>query len=71
MKLDPRVIADLTVAFRPVDYVRVLASRHALTPLGMGYGETRFSSPARAFQLLYIARDLATGIAETIIRDRF
>ncbi|WID99969.1 RES domain-containing protein (plasmid) [Bosea vestrisii] len=37
----------------------------------MGFGQTRFSSPDRAFRLVYIARDLATAIAETIVRDRF
>ena len=37
----------------------------------MGYGQTRFASPDKSFQLVYIARDLVTGIAETIIRDRF
>src|SRR5258707_438195 len=44
---------------------------HATSPLGMGFGHTRFSSPDRAFRLVYIARDLATAIAETIVRDRF
>lgn len=28
-------------------------------------------SPSKAFKLLYIAEDLATSIAETIVRDRF
>lgn len=37
----------------------------------MGYGETRFASTNRSFQLIYVARNLATGLAETIIRDRF
>lgn len=37
----------------------------------MGFGHTRFSSPDRTFQLIYIARDLPTAIAETIVRDRF
>ncbi|CAN7620364.1 RES family NAD+ phosphorylase [Pararhizobium sp. LjRoot238] len=41
------------------------------TPLGMGFGNTRFSSPDRKFRLVYIARDLPTAIAETIVRDRF
>lgn len=44
---------------------------HKATPLGMGFGHTRFSSPNRSFQLAYIACDLATAIAETIVRDRF
>jgi len=37
----------------------------------MGYGKTRFASPADSFKLLYTAADLATAIAETIVRDRF
>ena len=41
------------------------------TPLGMGFGQTRFSSPEGRFRLAYIARDLPTAIAETIVRDRF
>jgi len=44
---------------------------YAGTPLGMGYGRTRFASPIGAFTLLYIAEDLATSIAEAVIRDRF
>ncbi|WP_170153301.1 RES family NAD+ phosphorylase, partial [Roseiarcus fermentans] len=37
----------------------------------MGYGQTRFGSPDLSFKLAYIARNLMTGIAETIVRDRF
>lgn len=37
----------------------------------MGFGQTRFSSPGRVFRLVYLAGDLATAIAETIVRDRF
>lgn len=44
---------------------------HRSTPLGMGFGQSRFSSPNQMFRLLYAAYDLATAIAETIVRDRF
>ena len=44
---------------------------HKATPLGMGFGHTRFSSPSLTFRLAYLAGDLATAIAETIVRDRF
>jgi hypothetical protein len=44
---------------------------HISTPLGMGFGHSRFSGPNRIFRLLYVAYDLATAIAETIVRDRF
>jgi hypothetical protein len=71
MKLDARIVAKLAVPFLPRNYLRVLPRRHARNPLGMGYGETRFASIDRSFQLIYVARNLATGLAETIIRDRF
>jgi hypothetical protein len=71
VRLDPRTVAELALAFRPQAYLRVMPAAHAATPLGMGFGHTRFSSPDQAFRLVYIARDLATAIAETIVRDRF
>lgn len=71
MKLDPRTVADLALAFHPEAYLRVMPVEHKATPLGMGFGHTRFSSPSQTFRLAYIAGDLATAIAETIVRDRF
>lgn len=71
MKLDPKVVADLAIPFRPSAYLRVMPIAHAATPLGMGFGQTRFSAPDNSFKVLYIARNLATAVAETIIRDRF
>lgn len=71
MKLDPKTVADLALGFQPRSYLRVMRAAHMATPLGMGFGHTRFSSPDRTFQLVYIAHDLATAIAETIVRDRF
>ncbi|MER9643219.1 RES family NAD+ phosphorylase [Mesorhizobium sp. M0239] len=71
MKLDPKTVADLALGFQPRSYLRVMRAAHMATPLVMGFGHTRFSSPDRTFQLVYIARDLATAIAETIVRDRF
>lgn len=71
MKLDTKVVAELAISFRPSAYLRVMPIAHAATPLGMGFGQTRFSAPDNSFKVLYIARDLATAIAETIIRDRF
>ena len=55
----------------PVDYLRYTPWARRKTPLGMGFGETRFASPTQALKLLYVAEDLATSIAEAIIRDRF
>ncbi|MDP3411088.1 RES family NAD+ phosphorylase [Bosea sp. (in: a-proteobacteria)] len=71
MKLDPRIVSDLALAFQPRAYLRVMPVAHMRKPLGMGFGHSRFSSPSQAFKLLYLARDLATAIAETIVWDRF
>jgi hypothetical protein len=71
VKLDPRTVADLALAFRPQSYLRIMPAAHTATPLGMGFGHTRFSSPDQSFRLVSIARDLATAIAETIVRDSF
>ena len=71
MILDPKVLADLAVAITPKAYVRVTPMGHAATPLGAGFGVTRFSSPTKAFKVIYVAQDLTTAIAETLVRDRF
>ena len=71
MILDPNVLADLAVAITPKAYVRVTPMGHAATPLGAGFGVTRFASPTKAFKVIYIAQDLTTAIAETLVRDRF
>ncbi|MCA1868349.1 RES family NAD+ phosphorylase [Agrobacterium genomosp. 3] len=71
MKLSSKTVRDLALAFRPESYLRIVPAAHMLTPLGMGFGQSRFSSPNRIFRLLYAAYDLATAIAETIVRDRF
>ena len=71
MKLDPKVVAELAIPFRPTAYLRVMPKAHAATPLGMGFGQTRFAAPDNSFRLVYIARNLATSIAETVVRDRF
>jgi hypothetical protein len=69
--LDPNVVADLAVAITPKSYVRVTPMAHAATPLGAGFGVTRFASPTKAFKVIYVAQDLTTAIAETLVRDRF
>ncbi len=71
MILNSKILADLAVAFTPKSYVRVTPMAHAATPLGAGFGVTRFASPTKAFKVIYIAQDLTTGVAETLIRDRF
>lgn len=71
MDLDPNVVASLVAAYQPAAYLRVTPIAHRATPLGMGFGKTRFASPTDSFKLLYIAEDLATSVAEAVIRDRF
>ena len=43
MRLDPNTLGDLAVRFAPSAYVRVTRMVHAATPLGSGYGATRFA----------------------------
>jgi hypothetical protein len=71
VKLDPEIVRELSIQFQPRNYLRVMPKVHSGMPLGMGYGQTRFASPDRSFQLVYLAQDLMTGVAETIVRDRF
>ena len=71
MSFDPAILAELTKSFDATGYMRVVPSIHASTPLGMGFGKTRFASPRDKFKLLYLASTPATAVAETVIRDRF
>ncbi len=71
MILDPDILAVLAVAIMPKSYVRITPMTHMATPLGAGFGVTRFASPTKAFKVIYIAQDLTTGVAETLVRDRF
>lgn len=71
MTLDPAILQRLAVRVEVTGYVRIIARAHAATPLGMGYGRSRFSSPRNRFHLLYLAQDPMTAVAETIVRDRF
>ena len=71
MILDQGILADLAVAITPKSYVRITPMAHAATPLGAGFGVTRFASPTKTFKVIYIAQDLTTAVAETLVRDRF
>ena len=71
MILNPNTLADLAVAITPEAYVRVTPMVHATTPLGAGFGVTRFASPTKIFKVIYLGQDLTTGVAETLVRDRF
>ena len=71
MRLNPAVVAALAIPSEFEHFVRVLPVAHRATPLGTGYGASRFSSRQQAFGLLYAAPDLKTALAEALIRDRF
>lgn len=71
MTLDTAILARLSVSVDVKNYVRIIARIHAATPLGMGPGRSRFSSPKNRFHLLYLAQDPTTAFAETIVRDRY
>lgn len=71
MTLDSAILTRLAVSVDVTDYVRIISRVHAATPLGMGPGRSRFSSPRDRFHLLYLAQDPMTAFAETIMRDRF
>jgi len=71
MTLDPAILQRLAIRADVTNYVRILARAHAESPLGMGFGRSRFSSPRDKFRLLYLAQDPMTALAETIVRDRY
>jgi hypothetical protein len=71
MTFDPAILQRLAVRVDVTNYVRIIACMHAATPLGMGHGRSRFSSPRDRFRLLYLAQDPATAVAEAIVRDRY
>lgn len=71
MELDGGLLASQTKAFEFKDYVRIIPSAHVATPLGCAPSFSRFGGTDQSFAVLYAARDLATALAETVIRDRF
>lgn len=71
MSFDTAILRELAVSIDVTGYLRIMEARHRATPTGMGYGETRFSSPTGSFTILYAAQDLSTALAEKVIRDRF
>lgn len=71
MHLDPAVIADLAASVRPERWLRVIPAHYMATPLGRGFGSSRWSSPTDAFKAIYLGQEIETSIAEAMIRDRF
>lgn len=71
MKSDLKRIAARTGSVELTDWLRIMPARHRSMPCDGGFGSSRFSSPARAFRVLYAAQDFPTALAEAVIRDRF
>lgn len=71
MTLDKAILRELAVRLELTGYLRVMLEAYRTTPLGIGRGPSRFSSPDNSFGLLYAARELPTALAERVIRDRF
>jgi hypothetical protein len=68
---DAAILRELAVGIDVSGYLRIMEARHRATPMGTGYGKTRFSSPTNTFTVLYASQDLPTALAEKVIRDRF
>lgn len=71
MSINARLLASQTKPFVFTGYVRIIPSVHVATPLGCAPSHSRFGGTKSNFAVLYAARDLATALAETVIRDRF
>lgn len=71
MALHSALLAKQITAFAFDNYVRIIRSEFTATPLGCAPGVSRFGGSTEAFAVLYAAHDLATALAETVVRDRF
>lgn len=71
MVVDRALLASQTRWFEFSNYVRVIPSIHAKTPLGCAAGHSRFAGTGKTFAVLYAAHSLTTALAETVVRDRF
>ena len=71
MKVVTSKLRERVINARLADWPRILASRHRATPADTGFGSSRFSSPSRAFRVLYAADNFPTAFAEAVVRDRF
>ena len=70
MKIDPGLVHQYLTQFEFSNWVRIFPFRHKSTPLQAVPTPSRFV-PGTTFAGLYGATDLATGIAEAIVRDDF
>jgi hypothetical protein len=55
----------------PPQWVDAAGAVHPGTPLGCGFGPTRFSDPSvpPTYRVYYAAEDLRTAVLETVVRD--
>lgn len=71
MKIVASKLRQRVISARIANWPRILPSRHRATPADAGLGSSRFSSPSRAFRVLYAAVDFPTAFAGAVVRDRF
>ncbi|HET7575694.1 MAG TPA: RES family NAD+ phosphorylase [Sphingomicrobium sp.] len=71
MALNGALLAKQVTVLAFENYVRVIRTEYASSPLGCAPGVSRFGGTSGKFAVLYAARDLATALAETVVRDRF
>jgi hypothetical protein len=71
VKLAASKIRERIITAGISDWPRILPSRHRSQPVGVGFGSSRFSSPARQFKILYAGEDFPTAFAEAVVRDGF
>lgn len=71
MGIDAGLLGSQTRLFEFEDFVRIIPAIYAASPLGCAPGNSRFGGTDQSFAVLYAARDLATALAETVVRDRF
>ncbi len=71
MMVGGALLASQTKIFEFSSYVRIIPSVHQAMPLGCAAGVSRFGGTKKNFAVLYAARNLATALAETVVRDRY
>ena len=69
--LGPDDIEKFSVSMGLDSWLRISPYHHHQTPLAVVAGPSRFIPPGEIFGGLYAARNMATAIAETIVRDNF
>jgi hypothetical protein len=71
VKLALSKLRERVIAAKLSDWPRILPTKYRATPVGAGFGSSRYSSPSDAFRVLYAAEDFPTAFAEAVVRDRF